>query len=178
MHIVFGAFLGFVWSLRRLFVPTGSGRQRFNVLGALDVMTLWLVTVCNETTIRKEQVIELLHKLAAQATMPVTVVLDNARYQHNKLVMQTAQQLGIELLFLPTYSPNLNLIERLWKWLKTRIRSVRSVGDFVALKRTVEQLLTTGMLHAHDELRSLLTLNFQSFKDLPLYPQNLALVAV
>jgi transposase len=173
VHIVFGAWLGWVWSLTRWFVPTGSGRQRSNLLGALDAVTLTLITVCNETTIRKEQVVALLETLAASTSLPITVVLDNARYQHNKLVVETAQRLGLELLFLPPYSPNLNLIERLWKWLKTRIRSARSVGDFVALKRVVDHLLTTGMQQDRQQLSTLLTWNFQSFRNLPLYPKNL-----
>ena len=48
----------------------------------------------------------------------MTVILDNARYQRGALVQAVAQEVGIELLYLPTYSPNLNLIERLWKFIK------------------------------------------------------------
>ena len=64
---------------------------------------------------------ELLRKIAAQGlTGPISVVLDNARYQRNAVVMALASQLGINLLFLPSYSPHLNLIERLWKFTKRR----------------------------------------------------------
>ena len=63
---------------------------------------------------------ELLRKIAAQSVgRPVTVVLDNARYQYCQVVLDLAQELGIELLYLPSYSPNLNLIERLWKFVQT-----------------------------------------------------------
>jgi len=48
------------------------------------------------------------------------LVLDNARYQKCHLVQNLAATLNIELLFLPTYSPNLNLIERLWKFVKKK----------------------------------------------------------
>jgi transposase len=65
------------------------------------------------------QVCALLTQLAAASTgLPLTVVLDNARYQRCKLVIAHAASLGLELLFLPPYLPNLNLIERLWKFVK------------------------------------------------------------
>jgi transposase len=47
-------------------------------------------------------------------------VLDNARYQRNSVVQALARHLGIGLLYLPSYSPNLSLIERLWKFIKRR----------------------------------------------------------
>jgi transposase len=47
--------------------------------------------------------------------IPITLVLDNARYQKCKIVEELALSLSIELLYLPSYSPNLNLIERRWK---------------------------------------------------------------
>jgi transposase len=51
-------------------------------------------------------------------TKLITLILDNASYQRCKAVQELAKELGIELLFLPSYSPNLNLIERLWKFVK------------------------------------------------------------
>ena len=62
---------------------------------------------------------DLLRAIAARGLVgPVTLVLDNARYQRNALVQGLAKELGIGLLFLPSYSPNLNLIERLWRFMK------------------------------------------------------------
>ena len=92
-HFVLGGFLGCLWCFVRLYLPTPAGRQRYNVLGAIDAITHQLITECNEVYI-------------------------NARYQHCKLVQNYAKELNIELLFLPSYSPNLNIIERLWKWVK------------------------------------------------------------
>ncbi|MDR1384325.1 MAG: transposase, partial [Planctomycetaceae bacterium] len=54
------------------------------------------------------------------AGLPISIVLDNARYQRCKAVEALAKELGAQLLFLPSYSPNLNLIERLWKFVKKK----------------------------------------------------------
>ena len=90
------------------------------MLGAINAMTKELVLVTNTSYITSIQICEILVKLALRRTegIPITIVLDNARYQRCKLVMTKAEELGIELLFLPPYAPNLNLIERLWKFVK------------------------------------------------------------
>ena len=112
-HFVYAPFLALVWCFERLFVKAPSGRQRLNVLAALNATTREIFTVRNLTYITAETVCELLCLLAgAHPGVPLTLVLDNARYQRCALVQNLAANLGIELLFLPAYSPNLNLIER------------------------------------------------------------------
>jgi transposase len=163
-HCVFGTFLCCLWSFTRLFVRAASGRQRFNVLGALNAVTRELVTVCNTTVVNKETMCELLRKVSALGLKgPITLVLDNAKYQRNDSVKALAQSLSIELLFLPSYSPNLNLIERLWRFLKRDALYGRyhpTFADFrAALEDTLDKLPTTHK----DKLASLRTLNFQEF---------------
>jgi transposase len=91
------------------------------VLGAITAVTRELVTVCHTTVVNKETMCELPQKESALGLVgAITLVLDNARYQRNELVKAKALSLGIELLFPPSYSPNLNLIERLCnghKWI-------------------------------------------------------------
>src|SRR5262249_14236227 len=118
-HFVFAPFLGYLWSFRRLFVRAPSGRKRFHVLGALNAITHEVVTVTHDSYINAQSVCPLLIQLAAlHVNIPVTLVLDNARYQKCAVVQELAVLLHIELLYFPLYSPNLNLIERLWKFVK------------------------------------------------------------
>ena len=166
-HFVLAPFLGFLWSVARLFIKAPSGRQRFNVLGALDAVTKEIFLVTNQTYITSIQVCELLTQLAAAAVhtgLPITVVLDNARYQRCKLVMAHAASLGIELLFLPPYSPNLNLIERLWKFVKKQCLYSRYYDKFDNFKQAISDCLENASVKHKDELNSLLTLNFQTFE--------------
>ena len=164
-HFVLGAFLGYLWSFTRIFVRTPSGRQRFNVLGALNAVTKELVTITNDAYITSTQVCELLKKLATTTALPITLVLDNARYQRCKLVMDLAETMGIELLFLPPYSPNLNLIERLWKLVKNECLYSKYYKNFSEFSGAISYFLTTKHISHRKQLDSLLTLKFQLFTE-------------
>jgi transposase len=154
-----------LWCFERLFVKTGSGRQRFNVLGALNAVTHELITVTNEDYINSTSVCELLRKLAELGLgLPITLVLDNARYQKCALVMDLAKELDIELLYLTAYSPNLNLIERLWKFVKKQCLYSIYYSDFTAFKEAITACLEQCHTTHKQELSSLLTWRFQSFK--------------
>ena len=87
-----GAFLGFVRCFERLFVRAPSGRKRFNVLAALNAITHEVITVTNDSYINALSVCELLKKLAdLNLDIPITLVLDNARYQKCQLVQNLAR---------------------------------------------------------------------------------------
>jgi transposase len=164
-HFVFAPFLGWVWCFERLFVKAPSGRQRFNVLAALHATTRDLFTVTNLTYITSETVCELLRLLAsAHPGIPITIVLDNARYQRCALVQSLAQRLGIELLFLPAYSPNLNLIERFWKFVKKQCLYSKYYADPRSFQQAIIECIEQAPDKHKEELASLLTLKFQSFK--------------
>lgn len=164
-HFVLAPFLGFLWSVARIFIRAPSGRQRFNVLGALEAATKEIFLVTNQTYITSVQVCELLTQLAAASTgLPLTVVLDNARYQRCQLVIAHAASLGIELLFLPPYSPNLNLIERLWKFVKKQCLYSTYYDQFDQFKEAISDCLENASVKHKNELNSLLTLNFQTFE--------------
>jgi len=164
-HFVFGPFLGVLWSFVRLFVPAPAGRSRFNVLGALNAITHELVLITNDAYINAESVCELLRKIASMnIAVPITLVLDNARYQKCKIVAVLASKLDIELLFLPAYSPNLNLIERLWKFVKKEVLYSKYYSDFESFKKAISDCLNQTHTTHKTQLDSLLTLKFQVFK--------------
>lgn len=164
-HFVLGAFMSVVWCFTRVWIRAPSGRQRFNVLGALDAVTKEVVTVVNSAYINSLRVCALLEKLATlRPRLPITVVLDNARYPRCALVQTCAAKLKIELLFLPAYSPNLNLIERLWKFVKKQCLYAKYYRDFASFTAAIERCLQdTHTIHAK-ALNSLLSLNFQTLQ--------------
>ena len=164
-HFVLAAFLGFLWSVARIFIQAPSGRQRFNVLGALNAITHEMITVTNDAYINAESVCALLKKLASRYVgIPITVFLDNARYQKCALVMEKAKNLNIELCFLPSYSPNLNLIERVWKFVKKKCLYSKYYEKFPAFKAAISQCLEETTTTHKPALDSLLTLRFQLFE--------------
>jgi transposase len=168
-HFVYGTFLCCLWSFVRIFVRAASGRQRFNVLGAWNAVTRQLVAVTNTSIVNTETMCELLRKIAALGlTGPITMVLDNARYQRNAMVQTLAESLGIELLFLPSYSPNLNLIERLWKFIKRRSLYGRYHPTFAHFRAAIEETIANLPTKHAADLASLMTLNFQRFENVSL----------
>ncbi len=168
-HFVLAPYLGFLWSFARVFVKAPAGRKRFNVLGALNAVTHELITVTNDTYINAVSFCELLIKLAELGlNTPITIVLDNARYQKCALVFEYASRLGIELLYLPPYSPNLNLIERLWKFVKKEVLYSKYYSNFIDFKRAINDCLERTHTTHKKSLDSLLRLRFQNFKKSPI----------
>ena len=99
---------------------------------------------------------------------PITVVLDNARYQKCALVQGLAQSLGITLLYLPGYSPNLNLIERVWRFVKKQCLRAVYHATYEDFTGAIDQCLATlGTTHKA-AMDSLLTHNFQTFDAVPM----------
>jgi transposase len=165
-HFVFATFLGYLWCKARWCVRAASGRKRFNVLGALDAVSHNLVQVTNHSYINAESVCALLRAVVEAGTgLPITLVLDNARYQKCALVTELAAQLGVELLYLPSYSPNLNLIERLWKFVKKECLNSIHYPNYEAFTTAITRCLDDLPTKHKADMGSLLTHNFQTFED-------------
>jgi transposase len=164
-HFVLAPFLGFLWSFTRLFIKAPAGRQRFNVLGALNACTHELVTVTNDTYLDAVSVCALLRLLAARhLDSLITLVLDNAKYQKCRLVTELAQSLNIDLLYLTPYSPNLNIIERLWKFVKKKVLYSKYYEKFPEFKKAISSCLAETHTTHKAELDTLLSLKFQRFR--------------
>jgi transposase len=163
-HFVIGSYLWCVWYHVRLFIRGGSGRQRYSVLGAWNAVTNQLVSITTDATVSSDTVCSA-QKIAAMGLQgPITLVLDNARYQHCAAVIGLATSLKIQLLFLPSYSPNLNLIERLWKFIKKQCLYGRHYPTFSQFRDATDDCLAKIPSDHREKLQTLMTHNFQTFK--------------
>jgi transposase len=170
-HFVLLPFLGYLYSLATRFIKSCSGRKRFNVLGAVNAVSKELIMVTEATYVDSMTVCTLLKEIAIRYyDRHIVIVLDNARYQRCLLVQRTAERLHISLVFLPPYSPNLNLIERLWKFVKKKVLYNHFYSDFQVFCSVITGCLSKTHTEYRDELETLLRPNFQSFKNATFNP--------
>lgn len=147
------------------FIPGPSGRQRFDVLGALNAITHEMITFTNDTYITSQNgCVPLENIVALYIDIPITMFLDNALNERCALVIEKARSLNIELCFLPSYSPNLNLIERVWKFMKKKCLYSHYYEKFPAFKEATSKCLEGTMSTHKSDLDSLLALRFQTFQ--------------
>jgi transposase len=122
-HPTYNNYAGYGWIERgeRFSIKSNSGRERLNLFGAYDPKTGENI-VNDYSTLNQEAAIDFLVKLKSRnPDKEIHVIWDNARYHHAKAVKETAEEMGINLIYLPEYSPNLNLIERYWGYLKKKV---------------------------------------------------------
>ena len=167
-HFVHGKCGAYLWSDGPRYKSTGSGRYRLNVYGAFDPVSNRLLSQYSSDNVNADYVVGFLWWLRSRhypdQSRRLHFVLDNARYQHCEWVRQTAESLNITLEFQPPYSPNLNLIERAWKYFKKLVGRVHyaTKEEFVA---AIVNLLETTEEATHQEcFKTLLTMNFQTYK--------------
>ena len=148
-----------------MFIKAASSRNRINVLGVVNAITKELFTLCNTTYISADTIVAFLLKLKEHySDLPLKIVLDNARYQHCEFVVDTARKLNITLLFLPSYSPNLNIIERLWKFTKKTILYAKYYETPAKFHLAITNFFQIINQKYNSELKDLLTLKFQFFE--------------
>jgi transposase len=119
-------------------IPTNTGRQRLNLSGAIDIISKKVLIRQDErlnavATIDFLKMIETAYPVAEK----VHVFCDNAKYYRNKHVQEYLDGSKIKMHFLPPYSPNLNPIERLWKFMNERVLYNRYYEKFADFKDVV-----------------------------------------
>lgn len=164
-HLLHNAVPGRGWikRARTVELKTNSGRNRLNVLGAYSPDDHTLISIEGTESCDAEMVCRLLRKLrAANPAQVLLLVLDNVRYQRTRRVRALARRLRIRLLFLPPYSPNLNLIERFWKFLRKKIMRNTYYATFADFQAAIQRLLA-NLSSYREELTTLMTENFHLF---------------
>ena len=142
-------------------VPSNTGRKRLNINGAIDIADLDF-QYRTEETVNADSMIDLFRQMEQNNpdAQHIYVIMDNARYNRAKKLKEYMASSKIEPIYLPPYSPNLNLIERLWRFVYKKIQYNRYYETFDAFKKACCDLLN-GVKDFEQELRSLLTEKFQ-----------------
>ena len=143
-------------------VHSNTGRKRVTIIGAINAITHKPTAIITEDNCDKEMMKASLTEIRKDylASKIIYIFLDNAKYSRNYDVYEHAEKLNIELMFLPPYSPNLNLIERLWKFFKKQIRKNKYYETFEEFKKAIFEFFQ-NIKQYKDELKTLLTLNFE-----------------
>jgi transposase len=144
------------------YIKTNSGRERLNLNGALNFQEKTAILL-EEKTINQEATIKLLEAIKKrQKHGKVYLILDNAKYHHAKIVRNwVLNHPRFTLMYLPAYSPNLNLIERLWKFFHQKVTNNRYFETFKEFKQETLHFFE-NLKQYEKELATLLTDNFQT----------------
>ena len=139
-------------------IRSNTGRQRLNINGAINTVSLQAIvryddTINAQSTIQLFQQIEAHHPAAAY----IHIICDNARYYRSQMIRDYLNDSKIKLVFLPPYAPNLNLIERYWKFFKKKILYGRYYETFALFKNACEAFLAKLRFHSNASLRSRIT---------------------
>lgn len=165
-HQVYNVENGYAWqevgAEHTKIVNSNSGRRRINIIGALNAASLKPTTIVTEANCDRETMVVFLNEIKKEYEKAenIHVFLDNAKYNHSKKVKKEAEKLGIKLIFLPPYCPNLNLIERLWKFLKKKVRKNKYYDTFEKFEKAICDFFKNIDQYAK-ELKKLLALNFE-----------------
>jgi transposase len=140
---------------------SNSGRTRVNIHGAINIEDRD-ITYQLPKTINQETTIEFLEQIQEkyQTKNNVFLFTDNARYYRAKKVQTYLERTNITMIFLPPYSPNLNPIERLWKFMKQNIIGGNYFEKFADFKNSIVDFLENPKPYLN-RLKSLITDNFQ-----------------
>jgi len=149
------------------FVKSNSGRQRLNVNGAYNPVTNEVITVCQKENMNSETNIALIKKIlqANPEKQRILLFLDNAPMNKSRKLKEfVEEQKGrVEVYYLPVYSPNLNLIERLWRMSKKKLLSNRYYSSFARFRSVIEDFFDRRIHRMKKDLTKLMKPSFMLF---------------
>lgn len=144
-----------------IMMKSNTGRRRINILGSLNINDHSIIATQTEESCNATSVIEFFQRIKnVYPDKKIVILLDNARYNRANATRDFVEENGIELLFLPPYSPNLNLIERLWKFSKKKLVNNKYHETFSQFKNTTERFFENIGKYL-PELVSIFTQKFQ-----------------
>lgn len=143
-------------------IETTASRTRLNVIGSIELNTMKVVSEY-VPTVNSETIVSFFEKLKSNYShsSKVHVILDQAGYHRSENTKIQAQKLGIELHFLPPYSPNLNPIERLWKIMNERVRDNVFFDSAKTFRSAIADFLEETVPKIKDSLSCRINDNFQ-----------------
>jgi transposase len=146
-------------------VKANTGRRRINIVGALNPVSLEPTAIITEKNCTEGLIQALLTEIKKQYKNAdtISIILDNARYQRAYSVQRFADSLDINLVFLPPYAPNLNLIERLWKFFKRKVIKNKYYPDFKGFEDAIFNFFENYDIYIN-ELKALLNFKFGIIK--------------
>jgi len=148
---------GWIKKGRERAIQTNSGRSRFNIHGAMNAETFETTIVASEENVNADSTIALFQSLESSYPLAskLYLIVDNARYHFSKPIMEYLKNSRIKLVRLPPYSPELNLIERLWKVLKKKVLYNRHYENFKKFKKALSDFFKNQSEHL-DDIRSVM----------------------
>ena len=162
-HPRFCPVLGYGWIKKGIdkFLPTNAGRIHLNITGAINVKSLEVITRQSEV-VNEDAICTMLKAIRGEKNInnKIYIVLDNAAYNKSKKVKALARKLNIRLKYVPPYSPNLNLIERLWRFFREKILSLQSYESLDIFSKTCSNFFR-GIRKYKSELETLMNDKFQ-----------------
>jgi transposase len=169
-HPTFNNHIGYGWveTGKEFAIKSQTGRKRINLMGAYEPKSAETVVADYEGNLNQETTIDFLKILRKKnGEKKLHIICDNVSYQHAGAVKRAAEELNIHLVYLPGYSPNLNLIERYWGFLKKKILVNRYFSSFGEFREAILRFSRSKSKKLRVAVRKYIPEKFHLFKEFP-----------